>query len=150
LGQRNRKVGSFELRSNQGPNPLFIDVGLRDDDHRVLDVVEIWNRLDDLGAAVRTFQRKLLEAGEHAIGIGGERPYRVTGCWVMRATAANRALVTRYPSSFATAFTGSSRGWVDALVHGTDPPDQPGMVWIDLAGTRIWEVRLRVPPDARP
>lgn len=150
LGQRNRRVGTFELRSNPGPNPLFIDVGLRDDARRVLEVIEICNRLDDLGAAVRTFQRKVLEADEHATGVAGDPPYRVTGCWVLRATAANRALVASYPATFDAAFPGSSRAWVRALVDGTTPPEQPGVVWIDLAGTRIWEVRLRTPAGGMP
>lgn len=139
--------GTFEVRSRDSASSLFIDVGLRDDRHRVVSVIEIWNRIGDLGDGARSFARKLADAEAIAIAAGGDGgdggPYRVTGCWVLRATAANRALVGRFPAIFAAAFPGSSRHWVEALTTGTPPPGQPGVVWADLAGTRLYEVRLR-------
>jgi hypothetical protein len=77
-----------------------------------------------------------------AVVAGGDNgPYRVAGCWVLRATAANRALVARYPTIFASEFPGSSHQWVKALTTGAPPPREPGLVWVDLAGTRIYEFR---------
>jgi len=57
--------------------------------------------------------------------------------WVVRETARNRALVNRYPEVFGSMFTGSSRAWVAALTTGSEPPDEPGLVWCDLSTGRL-------------
>jgi hypothetical protein len=148
--RRQGRFGTFELRTRSSPNSLYIDVGLRDDSQRTLGVIEIWNRFEDLGAATRTFRRKVADTEEVAVVAGADgQPYRVTGCWVLRATAANRALVARYPTILASVFSGSSRAWVAALSDGAPMPPAPGIVWIDLAGTVFSEVRLAV-AGARP
>jgi hypothetical protein len=69
-------------------------------------------------------------------------PYRVGGCWLVRATARNRALVARYPEVFATRFPGSSAGWLRALAAGGEPPSEPGLAWCDAA-TRMFAWRQR-------
>jgi hypothetical protein len=61
--------------------------------------------------------------------------------WVVRATARNRALVARYPEVFGRAFPGSSRRWLEALTAGAAPPDEPGLIWSDVAGTRLFAWR---------
>jgi transcriptional regulator with XRE-family HTH domain len=144
LAKANRIHGTFELPARAAPSATYIDVGLRDDRHRVLSVIEIWNRFEEIGAGSRNFKRKLAEAEALAVVAGGDgEPYRVAGCWVIRATAANRALVARYPAIFAAEFRGSSRAWVRALTLGEAPPEEPGIVWVDVAGTRLSEVRFR-------
>ena len=152
LARANGVAGTFELPTRPAPSATYIDVGLRDDRHRTLEVIEVWNRLDDVGAGSRSFRHKLSEAMALAVVAGGDgEPYRVAGCWVLRASAANRELVGRYPAIFETQFAGSSRGWVGTLTRGTPPPIQPGLVWIDLAATRICEARLgRQHPTERP
>ena len=136
---------TFELPTRPTNPTTWIDVGLRDDRRRILEVVEIGNRIDDVGAARRSFKRHLAEAEALAVVAGGDAaPYEVTGCWVLVATAANRNLVARYPAIFASEFPGSSRVWAEALTSGSAPHPQPGLVWADVAGTRIYEVRLRV------
>jgi hypothetical protein len=59
MAQAIGRVGLFELptrdSSRDGRN---VDVGLRDDRNRALILVEIWNRLDDLGGAGRSTRRK--------------------------------------------------------------------------------------------
>jgi hypothetical protein len=60
---------------------------------------------------------------------------------VVRSTARNRAIVTRYPEIFAARFPGSSRDWVSALTTGAVPPAAPGLVWADPAATRIFAWR---------
>src|SRR5438132_5393023 len=132
LAKANGVHGTFELQTRPAPSATYIDVGLRDDRHRVLSVIEIWNRFEEIGAGSRNFKRKLAEADELAVIAGGDgEPYRVAGCWVLRATAANRALVARYPAIFAAEFPGSSREWVKALTQGQAPPREPGIVWVD-------------------
>ena len=60
-----------------------------------------------------------------------------------RARHGPQSGVDRYPELFASRFPGSSRGWVDALTKGTPPPGQPGLVWSDVAGTRLFAWRRR-------
>jgi len=144
LARANGIAGTFELRTRPAPNSTFIDVGLRDDRYRTLGVVEICNRFDDLGAGSRSFKQKLVEAEALAVIAGGDgEPYRVSGCWVLRATAANQALARRYAAILQAQFPGSSRAWVATLTMGAEAPREPGLVWIDLAATRIFEFRPR-------
>ena len=78
-----------------------------------------------------------------AIAIGNGRPYRVASCWVVRATARNRALFAKYAVSLRTRFPGSSAAWVRALtVPGAEIPKQPGIVWCDVRATRLFAWRL--------
>ncbi|MBM4408148.1 MAG: helix-turn-helix domain-containing protein [Chloroflexi bacterium] len=142
LARRHGRPGAFELSTKPSDPSRSIDVGVRDDRRRVLIVNEISNRIDDLGQAVRDHRRKRAEAEGLAAVIGGDDgPYRVASCWIVRATAANCALVARYPRIIESTFPGSSRRWVAALVAGGDPPLEPSLVWADLAGTRIYEHR---------
>jgi len=141
LGRAAGYRGSFELATRPADPARSSDVGLRDDTRRRLTFVECWNTIGDLGAAARSTNRKLAEAEAFAIAVGGERPHRVAGCWVVRATARNRELVRRYPEILAARFPGSSLGWVRALTLGTDPPDEPGLVWCDVGATRLFAWR---------
>lgn len=136
LARSNGVTRFFELAT---PSLRSIDVGLVVDRHQVLEMIEIWNRIDDVGAAKRDTDRKVEEV--RRLAEVRDRPYRVASCWVVRATAANRALIARYPNVFETAFPGSSRGWVRALRDGAPPPNLPGLVWADVAGTRLFEWR---------
>jgi transcriptional regulator with XRE-family HTH domain len=73
--------GSFELQTRPAPNATYIDVCLRNDRHRVLEVIEIWNAFEEIGAGARNFKRKLAEAQAIAVVAGGDgEPYRVSGC----------------------------------------------------------------------
>lgn len=141
LGRAAGYRGSFELATRPTDPARSSDVGLRDDSRRRLTFVECWNTIGDIGAAARSSSRKLAEAEALAIAVGGERPHRVAGCWVVRATARNRELVRRYPEVFTARFPGSSLGWVRALTLGTDPPAEPGLVWCDVATTRLFPWR---------
>ncbi|HEX7472795.1 MAG TPA: hypothetical protein VF323_06915, partial [Candidatus Limnocylindrales bacterium] len=110
---------------------------------RLLILVECWNTIGDLGAAARATSRKVAEAEELAVAAGGERPFIVRAVWVVRATAGNRALVARYPEVFAARFPGPSARWANALTAGTEPPAEPGLVWCDVAATRLFAWRRR-------
>lgn len=133
-------TGRFELRTGSGPSGGSIDVCLRDPIGRRLVVAEYWNVIEDVGAGKRSFDRKLAEAADVAGWLdGGDQA--VGGVWVVRATRRNRLLVARFPAVFATAFPGSSRLWLAALTAGGPLPPEPGLVWSDVAATRLFEWR---------
>lgn len=100
-------------------------------------LIEIWNRLDDLGAAARSSDRKLREvqaAGDPRIASG----------WLLVDTAANRSIVRRFPAIFRARFIGSSAAWVQAISAGAVPPARPSIAWLDLRAGRLRELRLAV------
>jgi transcriptional regulator with XRE-family HTH domain len=131
----------FELRTRSSDPSRSIDVNWRSDRARRLIVIEAWNTIGDIGAGVRSFQRKLADAEELATILGDGQPYEVRGVWVVRATRRNRDLVARYPEVFRAAFPGSSAAWTAALTTGTPPPDRPGLVWCDVRATRVFAWR---------
>ncbi|HET7678263.1 MAG TPA: helix-turn-helix transcriptional regulator [Candidatus Limnocylindrales bacterium] len=142
LGRATGYAGTFELPTRPASPGRSVDVCLRDDRRRRLILVEAWNTIDDIGAAARAFDRKLAQATELATVLGGEgRAYSVHGCWVVRATRRNRALVARYPEVFAARFPAPSLGWVRALTRGEVPPGPHGLVWCDVAATRLFAWR---------
>ena len=123
----------IELPSNPRDPAYATDVVLARLDGRLV-FVEIWNRIDDLGAAMRSSDRKLAQAGHDGMDVGS--------CWLFVDTAANRELVRRYPSIIRARFGGSSSGWVGALTSGTPPPIRPGVAWIDVRAGILRELRL--------
>ncbi|MGH2465644.1 MAG: helix-turn-helix domain-containing protein [Candidatus Limnocylindrales bacterium] len=141
LGRRAGSTGSFELPTRPSDPRRSTDVALRDDRRRLLILVECWNTFGDVGASIRSTNRKLAEAADLAVAIGGERAYRVSSCWVVRDVARNRALVARYPELFTSRFGGSSASWVRALIQGGEPPAELGLVWCDARATRIFAWR---------
>src|SRR5437660_42323 len=79
------------------------DIGLADLREQRLIHVECWNTIGDIGAAARSSARKQVELADLAIARWGTSAS--TGLvWVVRATAPNRALVGRYPETFASRF----------------------------------------------
>ena len=150
LGRATGYSGSFELTARPLDSAHSTDVGLLDPVRRRLLLIECWNAFGDLGAAARSTNRKHAEAEALAIARGGDRPFRVSTCWVVRATRRNRELAARYPEILAARFRGSSDLWVRALMTGSEPPAEPGLVWCDLAATRIFAWRPRRARRARP
>jgi hypothetical protein len=91
---------------------------------------------------VRSTNRKLAEAEALAVAVAADAAaYEVRGCWIVRATSRNRALVARYPEIFTSRFPGSSRSWVATLSQGTTPPRESALVWCDAACRRLFEWR---------
>ena len=133
--------GRFELATRPLQPVRSVDVGLLDDVRRCLVLAECWNTFGDIGAAARTSQRKLAEAADYAVARWGELPHRIGLVWVVRSSAANRALLGRYPEVFASRFPGSSAAWVRTLTEGTRPPEEPGLVWCDARATRLFPWR---------
>lgn len=130
---------TFELQV--GPEPWrSVDVGLSSERLRACIAVECWNALGNIGAAARSSSRKLAEMSAMAAGRWG--PEGVGGLvWIIRASAANRALVARYPEVFANRFSGSSRAWLATISRGERPPGEPGLLWCDVRATRLFTWR---------
>jgi transcriptional regulator with XRE-family HTH domain len=142
LGRAAGYDGSFELPTRPAEAWRSADIGLADERRRRLIHVECWNTIGDIGAAIRSSNRKRAELEALAVGRWGAR-VTVGLVWVVRASARNRALVARYPEVFGRAFPGSSRRWLEAVESGAPPPADPGLVWADLAGTRLFAWRRR-------
>lgn len=115
--------GRFEAPSDPRVPSLSTDLVLERRDDLVL--VEIWNRLEDLGAAVRSSDRKLADV------VATGRVAR--SCWLFVDTAANRAIVRRYPTILRARFAGSSAAWADALTSDASVPPAAGVAWIDVS-----------------
>lgn len=144
LARRSGRRADFELPTRPANPSRVIDVVIRDDAARAILVIEIWNRLDDLGAAVRSTSRKQAEVdGLAVLAAADGPPYRVASCWLLVDTVANRRLVARYLEIFDARFRGSSVGWVHCLVGDAPPPREPGVAWIDTRAGRIVPLRLR-------
>lgn len=145
LARETGRPATFELPTRPLDPSRSIDIGVRDVRHRVLIIEEAWNTIGDLGAAIRATHRKTAEATDLAATIDDGPPFDVAVVWVVRASAANRVLIGRYPEIVRAAFPGSSRGWLRALTSSTAPPMEPGLVWFDPSTARLLEWRLR--PD---
>lgn len=138
------RVAGFDGRVELATGPIdvwrSVDVVLASRARRQLIVVECWNSIGDVGAAMRSSDRKLADATSLAAGTW-EATSHVGLVWVTRATARNRALVARYPEVFLRRFPGSSREWIRALTAGGLTPPDPGLVWSDIGATRLFEWR---------
>jgi transcriptional regulator with XRE-family HTH domain len=122
-----------------------VDVRLDRAARRETAIVEIWDWIDDVGAAARGLVAKVVAAErEHAIREldGGER-WRVAGLMVVRGTRRNRGLVSEFRSLFRSQYPASSRAWLDALTEpDASMPSEPGFLWTDVGGTRLLAARL--------
>jgi transcriptional regulator with XRE-family HTH domain len=126
--------GRFEASSRPFDPTYSTDVRLERDGGPVV-LIEIWNRLDDLGAAARSSDRKLADVARSAGAA-------VASCWLLVDTAANRAIVRRYPAIFRARFGGSSAHWIRVITSGAPCPLQPGIAWIDVRSGKLRELRL--------
>jgi len=140
IGRGAGYTGFFELATRPAEPWRSADIGLAAPTAQRLVHVECWNTIGDIGAAVRSSNRKRAELADLAIARWGSEATTHL-IWVVRATARNRALIARYPEVFARAFPGSSRRSLDALTRGTTPPNDPGLVWCDVSATRLFAWR---------
>src|SRR5262245_9353633 len=134
---------SFEARTGGSDSDRSIDVRLIDRRLRRLVIAECWNTFGNLGAASRSSNRKVADAESKAVAIAGDGdPFEVGLCWIVRDTKANRELANKYAHMFESRFPGSSHAWVRALtVRGEAMPREPGLIWCDNPGTRMFARR---------
>ena len=125
-GWRTRFEAADDPRSPSGSTDLRLDR------EGVIVLTEIWNRLDDLGAAARSSDRKLARA-----------PAGTRVLWLLVDTAANHAIVRRYPGVLKARFPASSAAWVRAISTSIEPPAEAGLAWIDVRTGRLRELRIR-------
>jgi transcriptional regulator with XRE-family HTH domain len=144
LARATGRPGTFELPTRPDDPSRSTDVGIRDPRHQARVLIECWNTFGDLGAAIRATRRNEHEA------TATWPDDRIAVVWVVRATAANRALLAQYPHIVDAALPGSSRAWVRALTAGGPPPIESGIVWFDPATDRLMERRSRDHPGGRP
>jgi transcriptional regulator with XRE-family HTH domain len=142
VGRAAGYTGAFELPTRPNEPWRSVDVGLASEARQRFILNECWNTIGDVGAAARSSARKLSDLEDLATARWGTDG-QVGLVWVVRATARNRALIAQYPEVFATRFPGSSRGWIEALLTGSVPPHEPGLVWCDVGATRLYEWRRR-------
>ena len=126
---------------------------------RPVEVVatEVMDWFDDVGARFRDWNRRLERVRQLATatrtidGPDGILLPRVSGCWIVRSTRRNRQVIRDHARLFRARFPGSSDAWLASL-RGPDPiPDAPAILWVDVAGTRLFaRHRPRRPHDARP
>lgn len=135
-GRSTGLAGLPELPTRPNEPWRSIDVVLGSRSRALAVCVECWNTFGDVGAAIRSSRRKAVELSELGVAQWGADA-RARLVWVVRDSAANRALVARYPEVFIRAFPGSSRQWVAALTAGSEPPNEPGLVWCDTRPGRL-------------
>lgn len=111
-------------------------------------IVEVFDWLPDVGAAFRSWDRRLARAERWAIATrarewdGATLIPRVSGCWVLRATKRNRRLVRELRALFAVRFPGAGRDWLAAFGTDAPMPSAPALLWVSVKGDRLWPVRL--------
>jgi transcriptional regulator with XRE-family HTH domain len=138
LAHATGRAGTFELPTRPTDPSRSTDVGILDVPHRTRILAECWNTFGDLGAAVRATHRKAAEAA------ATWPDDRIATVWIVRASAANRQLLARFPHIVDATFPGSSRRWFKALTSPEQaPPNEPGIVWFDPSTGRLSEHRSR-------
>ena len=73
----NGLAGTFELPTRPSDPSRSADVGIRNDRHRVLELIECWNTMGDIGAGARSTARKVADAG--MVAVAGRRGATVPG-----------------------------------------------------------------------
>jgi len=144
LARGHGRRANVELATKPWDPSSWADVVLREGRQRVLLLIEIVNRAGDLGARLRSSDRKAAELERVAILAGGdEGPHRVATGWLLVDAAANRRLVDRYAEVLRARFPGSSAAWARALSEGSVPRAEPAIAWIDTRAGRIYPMRRR-------
>jgi hypothetical protein len=116
--------------------PRSIDVLLRRQERGEAAVIEVWNLILDVGAAIRGLDDKIAAVGS---GSGAER---VAGLWVVRSTSRNRSVLAELAPLIGSRFAAVPRMWLRALSDpGVPMPVHSGILWTDGGATRLFAGR---------
>ena len=106
-------------------------------------LVEVWDWFDDVGAPLRDFDRRLGALERFAIArMADDSLPRSAGCWIVRATQRNRGLVKDHGHLFRARFPVPGHGWLTALRTEASMPAGPALLWVAVAGDRLFPARL--------
>ena len=113
-------------------------------------IIEVIDWFEDVGASFRDWDRRLARVEQRALIrltrddpiTGQPRTPLVGGCWVVRATARNRELVSEHRNVFRARFPGPGATWLQAFAGGVPIPGHPALLWISVDGQRLWPARL--------
>jgi transcriptional regulator with XRE-family HTH domain len=136
--------------------PLSIDAGGKVVDvllqrrvRREATVVEVWDFLDDVGAALRGLDEKVAAVRRSLPG------WNVQGAWVVRGTRRNHDLLRDLAPLVDARFPGDAVAWLEALGDPTAGlPTAPVLVWTGSSNPRLLASRrrpgaARAPPARR-
>lgn len=113
---------------------------------------EVMDWFEDVGARFRDWDRRIervrqLAAGTRSVqGSDGIRLPIVAGCWVVRDTRRNRDLLRDHATLFAARFPGDGRALLDALAGGAPLVPDSTLLWVDVAGKRLFASARRPRP----
>jgi transcriptional regulator with XRE-family HTH domain len=105
---------------------------------------EIQDWFDDVGARFRDWDRRVERVRQLALatrtieGPEGLLLPRVSGLWVIRSTRRNRDVVREHANLFRARFPASSDVWLAALRGSAPMPDEHGILWASVDGTRLF------------
>ena len=111
-------------------------------------LMEVIDWFADVGAPMRDWSRRLEAVDRYAIArmVSDDQLPKVSGCWVVCATRRNRQLIAQHRNFFAARFPGSGAAWMRALTDARAPmPKDSAVLWVAIAGDRIWPARLAQP-----
>jgi transcriptional regulator with XRE-family HTH domain len=107
-------------------------------------LVEVWDWFEDVGAALRDFDRRLDAVERFAVArMTDDVLPRCAGCWVVRATQRDRQLAHDHRHLFAARFPASGAAWLAALVNRKAAmPTDPALLWVSVRGDRLFPARF--------
>jgi transcriptional regulator with XRE-family HTH domain len=110
------------------------------DEYALMEIID-W--FDDVGEPLRAWSSRLSAVDRYAVArMTDDVLPRSSGCWIVRATARNRRLVTSHTNIFRARFPGSGRAWLAALTApSVSMPGEPCLIWISVKGDRLFPAR---------
>jgi transcriptional regulator with XRE-family HTH domain len=127
-----------EARTSRAADVLLTRT--RQESPREYAIWDVRDWVDDVGAAVRDFARRVDALDRYAVArMAGDEPIPNTGgCVVLRATRRNRDLVKEHANFFRARFPGEGTAWLNALTTPNRAmPQKPALVWIAVNGEQL-------------